>query len=38
MQELLGLPVQAAAHAAEIDQMIVILHWLMLALTWLRLE
>ena len=32
MQELLGLPVQASAHAAEIDQMIVILHWLMLAL------
>ena len=32
MQELLGLPVQASAHAAEIDQMIVILHWLMLVL------
>jgi cytochrome c oxidase subunit 2 len=32
MQELLGLPVQASAHAAEIDRMIVILHWLMLAL------
>jgi cytochrome c oxidase subunit 2 len=32
MQELLGLPAQASAHAAEIDQMIVILHWLMLVL------
>lgn len=32
MQELLGLPVQASAHAAEIDQIIVILHWLMLVL------
>jgi cytochrome c oxidase subunit 2 len=32
MQELLGLPVQASAHAAEIDGMIVMLHWLMLAL------
>ncbi len=29
MQELLGLPTQASAHAAEIDQMIVLLHWLM---------
>ena len=32
MLELLGLPPQASAHAAEIDNMIVILHWLMLAL------
>ena len=32
MQELLGLPVQASAHAAEIDQIIVIVHWLMLVL------
>ena len=29
MQELLGLPIQASAHAAEIDQMIVFVHWLM---------
>ena len=29
MQELLGLPLQASAHAAEIDQMIALLHWLM---------
>jgi cytochrome c oxidase subunit 2 len=28
----LGLPVEASTHAAEIDQMIVLLHWLMLAL------
>ena len=32
MLELLGLPPQASAHAAEIDSMIVILHWLMLVL------
>ena len=32
MGELLGLPVQASAHAAEIDNMIVLLHWLMAAL------
>ena len=32
MQELLGLPLQASAHAAEIDQIIVIVHWLMLVL------
>ncbi len=32
MLELLGLPPQASAHAAEIDRMIVILHWLMLVL------
>ena len=29
MQELLGLPPQASAHAAQIDQMIALLHWLM---------
>ena len=29
MQELLGLPLQASAHAAQIDEMIVLLHWLM---------
>ncbi len=32
MQELLGLPPQASAHAAEIDQMIALLHWLMASL------
>ena len=32
MLELLGLPPQASAHAAQIDTMIVILHWLMLVL------
>ena len=32
MLELLGLPPQASAHAAQIDSMIVMLHWLMLAL------
>jgi len=32
MQEWLGLPVAASTHAGEIDQMIVIVHWLMLAL------
>ena len=32
MLELLGLPLQASAHAAQIDGMIVILHWLMLVL------
>ena len=32
MQEFLGLPLQASAHAAEIDQIIVIVHWLMLVL------
>jgi cytochrome c oxidase subunit 2 len=32
MLELLGLPPQASAHAAEVDNMIVMLHWLMLAL------
>ena len=32
MQEWLGLPVQASAHAAEIDQMTILTHWLMLFL------
>ena len=32
MQELLGLPLQASTHAAEVDQIIVIVHWLMLVL------
>ena len=32
MLELLGLPLQGSAHAAEIDQMIVLIHWLMLVL------
>ena len=32
MLELLGLPTQASAHAAQIDAMIVMLHWLMLVL------
>jgi cytochrome c oxidase subunit 2 len=32
MLNLLGLPVQASAHAPEIDHMIVIVHWLMLVL------
>ena len=32
MGNLLGLPVQASTHAAEIDQMTVLVHWLMLAL------
>ena len=30
MLNLLGLPVQASTHAGEIDQMIVLVHWLML--------
>ena len=29
MGEFLGLPIQASAHAAEIDEMIVIVHWRM---------
>ena len=29
MQELLGLPPQASAHAADVDQLIVLVHWLM---------
>lgn len=32
MLNLLGLPVAASTHAAEIDQMIVLVHWLMLVL------
>ena len=32
MQEFLGLPLQASAHAAEIDRIIVIVHWLMAVL------
>jgi len=32
MQEFLGLPLQASSHAAEIDRIIVIVHWLMLVL------
>jgi cytochrome c oxidase subunit 2 len=32
MLELLGLPPQAATHAAEIDQMTAVVHWLMLVL------
>ena len=32
MQNLLGLPIQASTHAGDIDQMIVLIHWLMFAL------
>ena len=32
MGEWLGLPVQASAHAGEIDQMIILIHYLMFAL------
>lgn len=32
MDELLGLPVQASAHAGEIDQMIILIHYLMFIL------
>jgi len=32
MQEFLGLPIQASAHASEIDRIIVIVHWLMAVL------
>ena len=32
MQEFLGLPMAASTHAAEIDYMIVLVHWLMLVL------
>ena len=32
MLQWLGMPVQASAHAAEIDHMTVLVHWLMLAL------
>ncbi len=32
MQNFLGLPIQASTHAAELDQMTVLVHWLMLVL------
>jgi cytochrome c oxidase subunit II len=32
MLELLGMPVQASTHAAELDHMTVLVHWLMLVL------
>jgi cytochrome c oxidase subunit II len=32
MRELLGMPVEASAHAGEIDQIIVLVHWLMAVL------
>ncbi len=32
MLQFLGLPPEASSHAAEIDQMIVLVHWLMFAL------
>jgi len=32
MLEYLGLPVQASTHAAELDHMTVLVHWLMLVL------
>jgi cytochrome c oxidase subunit II len=32
MLELLGLPVQGSAHAADIDRIIVVIHWLMAVL------
>ncbi len=32
MQEFLGLPLQASGHAAQIDSIIVIVHWLMAVL------
>ena len=32
MLNYLGLPSQASAHAAEIDQMIALVHWLMVVL------
>ncbi len=32
MQSFLGLPIQASTHAAELDQMTVLVHWLMLVL------
>jgi cytochrome c oxidase subunit II len=32
MMNFLGLPVEASTHAGEIDQMIVLVHWLMLVL------
>jgi cytochrome c oxidase subunit 2 len=32
MEQWLGMPVKASAHAAEIDQMTAVMHWIMLAL------
>ena len=32
MLNYLGLPVEASAHAAELDHMLVLVHWLMLVL------
>jgi cytochrome c oxidase subunit 2 len=32
MLELLGMPLQASTHAGEIDEMMVLVHWLMLVL------
>ena len=32
MLELLGMPVAASAHAAEVDRIMVLVHWLMVAL------
>ena len=32
MQNFLGMPVQASTHAAELDQMNVLVHWLMLVM------
>jgi cytochrome c oxidase subunit II len=32
MRDLLGLPIAASSHAGDIDQMIVLIHWLMLVL------
>jgi len=32
MGELLGLPIQASAHAQEIDSMIIVIHYLMFVL------
>ena len=32
MLNFLGMPVAASAHAAEIDQMMVMVHWLMFVL------
>ena len=33
MLEILGLPVAASAHAGQLDQILVIVHWMMLVLT-----
>src|SRR6266702_1056643 len=32
MEKWLGMPVQASTHAAQIDQMTILVHWLMLVL------